>query len=75
VGAYESWPRSRRFPRPGRIRLEFGRVLTVDEVAALDEQALVAECTRRLVALDARGRAALAGERVRESADPPAGPA
>jgi 1-acyl-sn-glycerol-3-phosphate acyltransferase len=64
VGAYECWPRTRRLPRPGRIRLEFGRVLTVDEVAALDERELVAECTRRLVDLDARGRAALAGRRV-----------
>ena len=64
VGAYECWPRSRLFPRPGRIRVEFGRVLSVDEVAALDEQTLVAECTRRLEALDARGRAARAGRRV-----------
>ncbi len=23
-GAFESWPRSRRFPRPGRVRLTFG---------------------------------------------------
>jgi 1-acyl-sn-glycerol-3-phosphate acyltransferase len=75
VGAYECWPRTRRFPRPGRIRLEFGRVLTAAEVAALDEQTLVAECTRRLAALDARGRAALARERVREPAGSPAGPA
>ena len=75
VGAYECWPRTRLFPRPGRIRLEFGRVLTADHVAAMDEAALVAECTRRLAALDARGRAALAGERVREPASSSAGPA
>ena len=27
VGAYECWPRTRWLPRPGRIRLEFGRVI------------------------------------------------
>jgi hypothetical protein len=63
-------------PRPGRIRLEFGRVLTAAEVAALDERELVAECTRRLTDLDALARAALAGERnVRAPADRPPGPA
>jgi 1-acyl-sn-glycerol-3-phosphate acyltransferase len=76
VGAYECWPRTRLLPRPGRIRLEFGRVLTVDEVAALDERELVAECTRRLMDLDARGRDALAGRRVvREPAAESSAPA
>jgi 1-acyl-sn-glycerol-3-phosphate acyltransferase len=75
VGAYECWPRTRLWPRPGRIRLEFGRVLSVDEVAALDERALVAECTRRLVELDARGRAARDGRRITEPAAPPPAPA
>ena len=75
VGAYECWPRSRLFPRPGRVRLEFGRVLSADEVAALDERSVVAECTRRLEELDARGRAARAGRRVTAPADRPPAPA
>ena len=75
VGAYECWPRTRLFPRPGRIRLEFGRVLSVDEVAALDERTLVAECTRRLAELDARGRAARAGRRITEPAARSSAPA
>ena len=75
VGAYECWPRSRLLPRPGRIRLEFGRVLSVDEVAALDERGLVTECSRRLEELDARGRAARDGRRVTEPADRPTAPA
>jgi 1-acyl-sn-glycerol-3-phosphate acyltransferase len=58
VGAYECWPRTRRFPRPGRVRLEFGRVIGVDEIARLDDAALTAEAARRLVALDAAARAA-----------------
>lgn len=76
VGAFECWPRTRLAPRPGRIRLEFGRVVTAAEVAALDEETLVAECRRRLEALDSRGRAALAGtRRVRALAAGSDGPA
>lgn len=75
VGAYECWPRSRLVPRPGRIRLEFGRVLSVDEVAALDERSLVEQCTRQLEELDARGRAARDGRRVTEPAARPPVPA
>ena len=57
VGAFECWPRTRPFPRPGRVRLEFGRLLWPDEIAAMDERALVAECAGRLEALDAKARA------------------
>jgi 1-acyl-sn-glycerol-3-phosphate acyltransferase len=59
VGAYECWPRTRLFPRPGRIRLEFGKILTAAEVAAMDERQIFEVCTQRLRDLDARGRAAL----------------
>lgn len=59
VGAFDCWPRSRRFPRPGRIRLEFGRVITAAEVAACGDQELFDVCVARIRALDARGRAAL----------------
>jgi len=58
VGAFECWPRTRRFPRPGRIRLEFGRVIPAGEVAALDDAALLELCTRELIALDAKARTA-----------------
>jgi 1-acyl-sn-glycerol-3-phosphate acyltransferase len=59
VGAWECWPKTRLLPRPGRIRLEFGRVMQPDEIAALDDRALVAECTARLTALDAAARDAM----------------
>ncbi|MFM9058982.1 MAG: lysophospholipid acyltransferase family protein [Planctomycetaceae bacterium] len=58
VGAYECWPRTRRFPRPGRIRLEFGRIMSPGEIAALDDAALTAEVATRLRHLDAVARAA-----------------
>ena len=64
VGAWECWPKGRLLPRPGRIRLEFGRVMRPDEIAALDDRALVAECTARLTALDAQARATAACGRV-----------
>ncbi len=56
VGAWECWPKTRLCPRPGRIRLEFGRVIRPDEIAALDDRALVAECGAQLAELDAKAR-------------------
>jgi 1-acyl-sn-glycerol-3-phosphate acyltransferase len=58
VGAWECWPKTRLLPRPGRIRLEFGRVIRPEEIAALDDRTLVAECTARLTELDAQARTA-----------------
>lgn len=63
VGAYDCWPRTRLFPRPGRVRLEFGRVMPPDEIARLDDRQLIAECERRIRDLDALGRRTLAGVR------------
>ena len=57
VGAFECWPRMRLLPRPGRVRLEFGRLLRPDEIAGMDERTIVAECARRLEQLDATARA------------------
>jgi len=71
VGAYECWPRTRRWPRPGRIRLEFGRPLTAAEVAALDERALFAECVSRIRALDATARRLRDGRPVTEADSAP----
>jgi 1-acyl-sn-glycerol-3-phosphate acyltransferase len=56
VGAWECWPKTRLLPRPGRIRLEFGRVIRPEEIATLDDRTLVAECTARLTELDAQAR-------------------
>lgn len=61
VGAYECWPRSRLLPRPGRIRLEFGQVITAAEVAELDERQLVTRCADALRTLDRRARQARSG--------------
>ncbi len=76
VGAYECWPRTRRFPRPGRVRLEFGRVTTPAEVAAVDDATLTAALTAQLHELDAVARATRAGRPITvPPARPPAPPA
>ncbi len=61
VGGFECWPRTRLLPRPGRIRLEFGKILTADEVAAMTEKDVFEVCSRRIEELDARAREALGG--------------
>jgi len=61
VGAYECWPRSRLLPRPGRIRLEFGRVIPAAEIARLDEREILELCTTRIRELDAEARRLRAG--------------
>ena len=61
AGAFECWPRTRYFPRPGRVRLEFGRIISAAEVAALTERELFDLCVARIHEVDARARAALGG--------------
>lgn len=62
VGAYECWPRTRRMPRPGRIRLEFGRVIPASEIAQLDERQITELCSGMLRELDATARRLRAGK-------------
>jgi 1-acyl-sn-glycerol-3-phosphate acyltransferase len=61
VGAFECWPRTRWLPRPGRIRLEFGRVIPAADVARLDERQITALCDASLRELDATARRLRAG--------------
>jgi 1-acyl-sn-glycerol-3-phosphate acyltransferase len=61
VGGFECWPRTRLLPRPGRIRLEFGEIVTAEQVAAMSEHEIFAVCTQRIRDLDAKARAALGG--------------
>lgn len=66
VGGFECWPRTRLFPRPGRIRLEFGKILTAAEVAVMSDREIFDVCSERLRECDAKARAALRGERFPE---------
>jgi len=47
-GAFQAWPRHHLFPRLGKISVHFGAPLTPDEIAALDDRALLAEVERRV---------------------------
>ncbi|RLT04159.1 MAG: 1-acyl-sn-glycerol-3-phosphate acyltransferase [Planctomycetota bacterium] len=58
VGAWECWPRTRLFPRPGRIRLEFGRLLQPEQIAAMTDGEILSACTAEIKHLDLAARAA-----------------
>jgi 1-acyl-sn-glycerol-3-phosphate acyltransferase len=62
VGGFECWPRTRLFPRPGRIRLEFGEILTAEQMASMSDREIFETCTQRIRDLDAKARAALGGQ-------------
>jgi 1-acyl-sn-glycerol-3-phosphate acyltransferase len=47
-GAHEAWPRGRRYPRPRRISVQFGRTLSSRDYASLDDEALLALVTAEL---------------------------
>lgn len=57
-GAYQAWPRRRRFPLPARITIQFGRPILPEEFAEVDDRALVELVEERL-------RACHTGARVR----------
>ena len=55
-GAFDSWPRSQILPAPAVIHIQFGEPLGPDEIAKLDDRALVAEMDRRIRDCHARAR-------------------
>ncbi len=48
VGAFECWPRTRRWPGRGQIRVHFGRAMRPEELTAFNDRELVAEVERRI---------------------------
>jgi 1-acyl-sn-glycerol-3-phosphate acyltransferase len=47
-GAFRAWPRSRRLPGSGRIRVHYGVPLSPKEIAGRDQRELLAEVERRV---------------------------
>ncbi|GAB4138391.1 lysophospholipid acyltransferase family protein [Thermopirellula anaerolimosa] len=47
-GAFQAWPRRRRFPRPGRVHIHFGMPLGPDEYRDWPDDRLVAETEARV---------------------------
>ena len=56
-GAYDAWPRRHTLPGIASIHVQFGPPLLPEEVASLDDAALVAEVEHRIRACHATARA------------------
>lgn len=53
-GAYQSWPRRARFPRPTVVRVQMGPPLLPDELEQFSDEELLAEVERRIRACKAQ---------------------
>ncbi|MEN6457683.1 MAG: lysophospholipid acyltransferase family protein [Thermoguttaceae bacterium] len=47
-GAFDAWPRTRKLPRLGRIRIHYGNPIPAEEIVGRDENELLAEIERRI---------------------------
>jgi len=47
-GAFQAWPRWRKFPRPGVVHVHYGPPMLPEEIRALDERELIVEVERRV---------------------------
>jgi 1-acyl-sn-glycerol-3-phosphate acyltransferase len=56
-GAFDAWPRTQKLPRRACIHIDFGKPMSPEEVAKLDDAALVAEVQRRIQECHAAARA------------------
>jgi len=62
-GAFEAWPKTRRFPRPGRIIVRFGDAVSYDELLREgkaqdiedDAEAIISAIRERVIALKDKG--------------------
>jgi len=55
-GAYQAWPRTAKFPRPGRVAVVIGKPLTTEQVAAMSDDDLLAELEQRILTSHAKAR-------------------
>jgi len=55
-GAFEAWPRTRRLPRPQRIRVACGQPVSVGGAGAENPEAVMAEVHRQMLDLQAEMR-------------------
>jgi 1-acyl-sn-glycerol-3-phosphate acyltransferase len=62
-GAFQAWPRWRLLPRPGTIHVSFGPPIPPEQIARLDDEALMAEVDRRMRQCFAETRARRARSR------------
>jgi len=55
-GAYQSWPRTARFPRPTRLAVVIGPPISPEQVAELSDEDLLAELEQRILTCHAEAR-------------------
>ncbi|MEX2175273.1 MAG: lysophospholipid acyltransferase family protein [Pirellulaceae bacterium] len=55
-GAYQSWPRTSRYPRPARLAIVIGKPIQPEEVAELTDDDLLAELEQRILTCHATAR-------------------
>jgi 1-acyl-sn-glycerol-3-phosphate acyltransferase len=55
-GAFDAWPRTRRFPRLTAMRTCFGPMLTCEQIDSLTDAELIAELRRRIIACHLQAR-------------------
>jgi 1-acyl-sn-glycerol-3-phosphate acyltransferase len=55
-GAFEAWPKHRRLPRPGALRLRIGRPQTFPDVSPFDREGVAAISSRLRDEIIALGR-------------------
>ena len=55
-GAFEAWPRRRRLPRPGRVRVACGRPVSAQEVAGRAPEDVMADVREEMLRLQAELR-------------------
>ena len=48
VGAHRAWPRTRRFPRPTRVRVMYGRAIQPEELADLSDREVADRVAREI---------------------------
>jgi len=62
-GAFEAWPRTRRFPRRHPVRVAYGEPIPAAEVASRPPEKTMAEVRRRMIELQAELRVGAAPAR------------
>jgi 1-acyl-sn-glycerol-3-phosphate acyltransferase len=66
LGAYEAWPRHRKFPLPHPITVAYAEPLTAEQIAGLSDEACIEEVRRRIVEMKQRHE-----RRARQQPPPP----
>jgi len=57
-GAYQVWPRTSKLPRLGRVAVAIGEPITVEQIAAISDEELLAELQKRIHTCHESARAA-----------------